>query len=200
MAIVHMAHKFEEIPAGAVNVEDRSNDYRPQVSTNCTCSDPATHWCWTPERVAAFTLYTYETHNGLCIREYERNGYNDSDFYMVVWNEADQKPQSIEFASTRGWSYPCLGSYVDATPEVLAKYEAYEAARRDRERKAYEAAQALIPAKGKTLEVIKGRKVAKGTKGLCIWTGAGTWGKRVGLKDASGNVHWTALSNVRVVL
>lgn len=62
---------------------------------------------------------------GACIRDYERNGRDDSDFHMIVWDDAEGKTKDICFASTRGWSYPCYGSSVDATPEVLAKVEAY---------------------------------------------------------------------------
>ena len=53
-------------------------------------------------------------------------------------------------------------------------------------------------AKGRTVEVFKGRKVAVGTIGVCIWHGQGNYGWRVGVKDAAGTVHWTAESNVRV--
>lgn len=53
--------------------------------------------------------------------------------------------------------------------------------------------------KGSTLTVVKGRKVAKGTTGVCIWYDPnGAWGARVGIKDAAGTVHWTAASNCRV--
>ena len=72
---------------------------------------------------------TYTSHHGLCLRDYEINGYDDSDFCMVVWNEERQEPETITFASTRGWSYPCYGSFVDATDEVKAKYAEYEKAR-----------------------------------------------------------------------
>jgi hypothetical protein len=72
-------------------------------------------------------IILYTSHHGLCIRDYERNGYDDSDFHMIVWNEEKGVTEDICFASTRGWSYPCYGSYVDATPEVLAKYEAWKA-------------------------------------------------------------------------
>lgn len=69
---------------------------------------------------------TYETHHGLCIRDFERNGYDDSDWYMVVWNPDKKEPETIEFASTRGWSYPCYASAPDATPEVLQDYANYQ--------------------------------------------------------------------------
>jgi hypothetical protein len=54
--------------------------------------------------------------------------------------------------------------------------------------------------KGRTVEVFKGRKVPVGTRGVVIWLGAGAYGARVGVKDASGTVHWTSATNVRVVL
>jgi hypothetical protein len=59
--------------------------------------------------------------------------------------------------------------------------------------------------KNKTIRVVKGRKVAVGTTGQCIWIGSAggrrgiSFGDRVGLKDSSGAVHWTSLSNVEVV-
>lgn len=56
--------------------------------------------------------------------------------------------------------------------------------------------------KGSTLKVVRGRKVPQGTVGLCIWHGFGkkeAWGKRVGIKDSEGTVHWTAEKNCAVV-
>ena len=53
-------------------------------------------------------------------------------------------------------------------------------------------------AKGRTVRVFKGRKVPVGTRGVVIWLGSGTYGERVGVKDAAGVVHWTASANVRV--
>ena len=78
----------------------------------------------------------------------------------------------------------------------------YKAMLAERDRKARERAELveLMTARvGKRLEVIRGRKVARGTTGECIWVGHGTYGPRVGIKDASGNVHWTSIDNVQVV-
>lgn len=75
-----------------------------------------------------FAYWVKETHKGLCLYDYEKNGYDDSDFCMVVWNEEKQQPEHITFASTRGWTYPLYSSYPDATPEVKAKYEAWKVA------------------------------------------------------------------------
>jgi len=55
-----------------------------------------------------------------------------------------------------------------------------------------------IVEKGKTVIVFKGRKVPLGTSGECFWTGDKGYGLRVGIRDAAGEVHWTAASNVKV--
>jgi hypothetical protein len=47
---------------------------------------------------------------------------------MVIGSMHDEL--EICFASTRGWSSPLMGSRVDATPAVRAKYKVWLAARR----------------------------------------------------------------------
>ncbi len=181
MPIVHMAHDKKNIPVDAQNVRNVSNEWRNYYP------DPE-----------AFELWLYDTHVGICLFESERNGYNDSDFYMTFWDEETQQPKSYEFASTRGWCYPCLASAADATPEVVAKYDAWDKARRETARRDHEEWLRRQPAKGKTLKVVRGRKVPKGLIGLCIWLGRTAYGERVGIKTESGEVVWTALSNVEV--
>lgn len=143
----------------------------------------------------------------------EMNGYDDSDFYASVWDEAEGRVKEVEYASTRGWTY-LNGASIDATPEVRAKAAAWYAARRLEALKAEAAEKARTPAVGKLAKVVRGRKVAKGTEGTIIWVGEGkyygpipryrsaAWSTkgalRVGLKDAAGTVHWTAASNVEV--
>lgn len=100
--------------------------------------DNATHtYTECPGPVA---VWTKPTHIGVCLFERERNMHDDSDFFMTVWDDAKQEPEEIMFATTRGWTYPCLASRPDATPEVKAKYEAWLVARqaeaRVRQRKA----------------------------------------------------------------
>jgi hypothetical protein len=71
-------------------------------------------------------LVLWYTHVGMCLHDYEINGYSDSDFRMIVWNPELEKAEDICFASTRGWSYPSYGSKTDASPEIIAKYEAWK--------------------------------------------------------------------------
>lgn len=130
MAIVRFAHNdYSLIPAGAANVKiehDRAGVLVWEGSKHIEGQGPN-------------FLATWHTHVGLCIKDYERNGYDDSDFHMIVWNEEKQEPEDICFASTRGWSYPSYGSFADATDEVKAKYKAWE---RKRER-SYKAARLI---------------------------------------------------------
>jgi len=59
---------------------------------------------------------------GCVLATRERNYYDDSDFYAVVWDEATQNIKEVEYDTTR-----CGGggtADVDATPEVCAKVEA----------------------------------------------------------------------------
>ena len=155
-------------------------------------------------------IYLYDTHIGLCLEDREENGHDDSDFYMLVWNPETQSIDRNVFATTRGWSYPCYGSRPDATPEVRAAAQAYLRKRYLDSIKLQNSKDARTPAFGKTVKVVKGRKVAIGTTGEICWTGTsdfgvsryGTWGKakmRVGIRLLDGSKVFTDASNVEVL-
>lgn len=119
--------------------------------------------------------FLYTSHHGLCISEREYNGYDDSDFYMTIWDEETQAPYEYMFATTRGWSYDRMGSSPDATPEVMAAYEAWfkrqqsnELARRALQNRIATVRTVENPHKGATIRVVRGRKVKKGTTGKVL--------------------------------
>lgn len=99
-------------------------------------------------------IYLCERWTGCVVSTYERNGSSDSDFIAVVWNEEKQALEHIEYASTRGWSYPNHAE-IDATPEVLAKVEAVNTETRkvDEARRALR--EARTPTKGKRVVITK---------------------------------------------
>lgn len=99
------------------------------------------------ERYGPFAYWVRPTFVGCCLQERENNGYHDSDFFMLVWDEEQQAARWIEFASTRGWCYPLFGSRVDATPEVRAKYDAWRTQCAVEQRKRDRRAQAQIKLK-----------------------------------------------------
>lgn len=122
------------------------------------------------EHSSAGTLFLETTHHGLVLSTHERNGRDDSDFIAVVWNAEKGEPQSIEYASTRGWSYSNHAE-VDATPETLAAVAAYraeQARQTERQRIAHEA---KTPCTGKLVRVVSGRKIPVGTEGTVFWFG-----------------------------
>jgi len=212
MAIIHFTGKLEEIPANAVNIQDASDQWRPQPDSPeqlATYDEIRLRYAWTPERCAAYKLYTYETHNGLCIQDREANGYNDSDWYMTVWNEEKGAPEEICFASTRGWSYPCYGSKPDATPEVVAKYNAWRAAREKQARINRDIEQAGLPKWGREVRIIKGRKYAHGLTGDVFWTSDPVRSRynpfsmpkaeRIGVRLVDGSRIFIAASNLEVI-
>lgn len=139
---------------------------------------------------------------GKCLWISQRPAIMDSyysDYYMNVWDAEAKATKEIFLFTDRAEKVEVLYN-VDATPEVKAEYEAMKAEREYQALVAEQERRERIPGRGKTLKVVRGRKVPKGTVGTCIWTGNGQWGERVGLKTASGEVHWTAMSNVEVVL
>ena len=58
-------------------------------------------------------------YEGCVLSTYERNGYHDSDFYAVCWDEEKQAVVDVEYDTTRAGG----GGYanIDATPETIRK-------------------------------------------------------------------------------
>ena len=110
MALVHFDHNLATAPIDAVDLH-----------TVTPAGGGAPYVVW-------------KTHLGLCLRDWERNGYDDSDFFMTIWDYGKNAPRDVCFASTRGWTYPSMGSGADATPEVEALYTTWLANERARTR------------------------------------------------------------------
>jgi hypothetical protein len=141
-----------------------------------------------------------EEYAGRVLGTWEANGYHDSDFYALVWD--GEGLTSIEYATTRGWTYH-NGATADATDEVKDLAREYLADRDIAAWREATATDAATPEKGKRVVVARGRKVPIGTEGTIIWLGPDRYsdGKlyRVGVKDDAGEVHWTAERNVDVI-
>jgi len=114
----------------------------------------------------------------------ERNYYDDSDFYAVVWDEKSQAVINVEYATTRvggGGS-----AWVDATPEVIEKAKAYFAPhiakgaitesqlRYEKQVKEFKEFHTGTPVRVK--RQIKSRKqgvIPEGFTGILVWQGSG---------------------------
>lgn len=137
---------------------------------------------------------------GRVLADRERNFYDDSDFYVVVFDEGQLK--SYEYGSTR---FPGGGyAEVDATPEVVEQAEEWL------EKWAFEqfatvaVENARKPEKGKQVRVVRGRKVPHGTEGVLFWLGEKTYGFRnkvttAGIRLEDGSVVFTNITNLVVV-
>lgn len=176
MAIVNFTLDESSVPVGALNVKE------------------------IPAVTYGHKIWTWESHIGLCIKDREMNGYNDSDFYMTIWNFEKNTPEEICFASTRGWTYPAYASYVDATPEVMELYNKWIEVKREEARLRGIETEKKTVRKYKDVKVVRGRKVPVGTTGRVFWIGNNGWGESVGIETAAGTRHFTALKNVEVVL
>lgn len=111
-----------------------------------------------------FPIVEYE---GAVLGEWERNGYNDSDFLAAVWDEDEQKVKTIEWGTTRFPTYHnrCV---VDATDEVKAKAAVVkaEAAYRFSVYRAEDAQK--DPTVGKTVRSLTTRGKNKGAVGTVV--------------------------------
>lgn len=129
-------------------------------------------------------LVMVETHQGCVIDEFERNGYNDSDFFAVVWDFTQGCPTNIQFATTRAWTYSntCI---VDATEEVKQLYRIWKEKTKLVWKEYDEQCKPFIPSKGQTAKSLTTKGQAKGLSGTIFWVGDSFGGKSVGIKDES---------------
>lgn len=143
--------------------------------------------------------------------------------WIVVWDTLDSMSGCYAEYGSCPEGDKCTASMVGADPGYYDhKYDnlrwhkdTYVPTQeiRDKAKELDEWSQTLIQAreeakiaKGKMIKVVRGRKVPQGTVGECVWLGAGKsysyydrGADRVGIKDSSGQVHWTAASNCEVV-
>lgn len=143
-------------------------------------------------------LYKISMYEGCVISTRERNGYHDSDFYAIVWDEKNQTVQSVEYATTR---FACSTfADIDATTEALDKAQLDYEQRYLQSLKYQYDRVSKVPQKGKMVEVVKGRKVPIGTKGEVFWTGDTQWGPRIGIRCDESKATWFIMAENVVVL
>jgi hypothetical protein len=112
---------------------------------------------------------TKESYVGRVLETYEENGYHDSDFYAVVWDDATESILHKQYATTRFYSNG-YGAKVDATPEVIAKATAERKSRFLESAIEADEETAKTVAKSKMVEINRGRK-NRGVIGEVFWVG-----------------------------
>jgi len=133
---------------------------------------------------------------GRTLATYEVNGYDDSDFIAVAVT-LDGEVKSVEYASTR---YGGGGhAQADATPDLHAHaQDLYRARWLELARRVLgEIAPDMVNLTGAHIEVVRGRKVAKGTKGFVLRTHDGQWGLRLYIETDEGSHLWVSAENCR---
>jgi len=143
---------------------------------------------------------------GAVLDDREENGYHDSDFYAVVWDEDESKLKKVVYNSTR---YAGGGSCtIDATPDTLEKARNWLTSWAIEFLQNKHTKDSTTPVCGRKVRVVKGRKVPKGTEGILFWMDATPQHyTKIGIatseeKDGNGqytDVVWSYLKNVEVV-
>lgn len=131
---------------------------------------------------------------GRTLATYEVNGYDDSDFIAVAVT-LDGEVKSVDYAGTRygGGGY----AQADATPELQAHaQDVYRARWLELARRVLgEAAPEMVNLTGCRIEVVRGRKVAKGTTGYVLRTFEGKYGLRLYVETDEGSHLWVSAEN-----
>ena len=147
---------------------------------------------------------------GLVLRTETRTERIMSDVWAdmtraVVWDPATGSPSQVYLGNSEFGTDKVAD--VDATPETVAAYDAWKAARaaeaaaaEEARREERAAARLREVVRGCRAVVARGRKVAKGTEGRVFWIGNGTFGPRAGLETDAGETVWVDLRNLDRVL
>ena len=114
-------------------------------------------------------IETKESYVGRVLETYEENGYHDSDFYAVVWDDETESIIHKQYATTRFYSNG-YGAKIDATPEIIEKATAERKARFLKSAIEADEETAKTVAKGKMVEINRGRK-NRGIIGEVFWVG-----------------------------
>lgn len=99
----------------------------------------------------------------------ERNGYDDSDFVALCWDDDEGKVVTVTYATTRSWTY-LNGAVVDASPELRRRIADTIVADMARFVPDIVAEVRAEVVRGATVKVTGGRKYI-GREGKVFWQG-----------------------------
>lgn len=109
------------------------------------------------------------TFEGATLDTFERNGYDDSDFFAIAWDAEAGKTSVTMYDTTRfaGGGH----ATVDATEEVQAAARAYLASKTAELNIEDAEANATVPVKGDEVRSLTTRGKNKGVVGIVKWIG-----------------------------
>jgi hypothetical protein len=123
-----------------------------------------------------FDAWVRTEYTGKVLATYEKNGYDDSDFYAVVETDEPGVFTTVQYATTRAWTY-LNGATVDATPEVVARYEAFRKGLAEEVRQQQAEAAKRELKVGATVTVDRPRSKKNGVTGVVKWVGLNQYGR-----------------------
>ena len=139
------------------------------------------------------------SYEGATLSTRERNGYHDSDFYATVYDADANEVRSIEYATTRGWTYHNSATVDADEATVELAVAAQEAVIRETtaEVMAIESRAIARDARVEFIRAFNGKKqakVEKGATGRVFWHGDNRYGygKRAGVKLDDGEKVFVA--------
>lgn len=118
------------------------------------------------------------THAGAVVSIKQWHRWETEHRAAVVWTG-----ETLEDVSLSAWHDGGAGSTwaeatIDATPETQAAVKAYQAALDAKIRADAMARDAVVPKVGRTVKVVKGRKIPVGTVGVVRWAGLDQFRRR----------------------
>jgi hypothetical protein len=110
------------------------------------------------------------TYTGAVLQKWEINGSDDSDFVAAVWDVSTGSVRTVEYASTRGWTYHNSAT-IDATPENIERAYMWATERWVETLTARAEHEASKPTKGKLVRSLTTRGKNVGVTGRVMWYG-----------------------------
>jgi acetyl-CoA carboxylase carboxyltransferase component len=127
--------------------------------------------------------------------------------YAVVFNAEKSTFEEVYVRAHFELDSGKRSATVDASDDIKSMYDLHQAIKESesklsemKHRFASQVVAVKAPAMGRTVKVVKGRKVPVGTVGRCEWIGHGEYGMRIKIQEASGAIHWTAASNCEAIV
>lgn len=141
--------------------------------------------------------YDYSKYDGCVLWHREENGYHDSDWYATVWDEESQSVKEVLFQTTRAGMNG--SAEIDCTIENKIKAAKWQANRLFTSCIREIAVSVTI---GRTVEVVKGRKVPKGIVGKVVKMKENayqSWNEQVLIETDDEDEYWTYEDNLKVL-
>ncbi len=127
--------------------------------------------------------------------------------YAVVFNAEKNTFENVQVRAHFELDSGTRSVEIDASADIKAMYDLHQEIQESesklnqmKRRFASQIVAVKAPVAGRTVKVIKGRKVPVGTIGRCACVIPGDYGMRVKIEEANGNIHWTAASNCEAIV